>query len=364
MHAQSPAARPVIWIFSTGTEILQGASVDRNSPWISARLQELGLATDRHIAIPDDAAQLRIALDEAAQRADLVITTGGLGPTADDLNRAVIAEIWDTELQEDPHALAMIEERFRKRGRSLTPQNRVQALIPHGAVTLYNDNGTAPGFYIRPDENGPRARMLALPGPPREMAPMFEALAAPLISADFAAERRQVCTALLHTCCIPESELNQHLADLFGSEPQVNVALLAKLSHVDVRLTFTSREAAENERLCAQWRDLVRTRLGAENIYGEDETRLEQVVGNLLLERKQTIATSESCTGGQLAGRITEASGTTRRRQRARCAGDGARRTRRGRHGLGCQRHRNCRPQRRHGSQACRHGLVWPGRSG
>ncbi len=311
MNTSLSTSYPVIWIFSTGTEILQGASVDRNSPWLSARLQELGFVTQRHIAIADNPQQLREALAEAAQRADLVITTGGLGPTADDLNRQVIADAWGTQLEEDARALEMIEERFRRRGRSLTPQNRVQALIPREAVTLYNDHGTAPGFYIRSVAGGPRARLLALPGPPREMAPMFDASAADLILADFAGERKQVRTALFHTCCIPESEINQHIEDLFDSDPRVIVALLAQLSHVDIRLTFISGDTVENERLETQWRKIIGERIGAQNIYAEGDEHLEHIIGRLLLKRGETIVTSESCTGGRLAGQITEAPGSS-----------------------------------------------------
>jgi nicotinamide-nucleotide amidase len=305
---------PVIWIISTGTELLQGYYTDRNSPWISAQLHEMGLATARHMALPDKAEKLREGLALAAREADLVITTGGLGPTGDDLNRQVIADIWGIGLEENAEALERIQERYRRRGRQMTDNNRVQALIPRGGVPLQNDNGTAPGFYIdarRLGSAAPRASLLALPGPPKEMQPMFAAQAASLVSEQFGGRSVRLRTLTLHTACIPESQIDAAVKDLFEAEPLVNFALLAAMGHVQIRLTFMAADDTANAELEQIWREKIYSRIGVDSIYGEQDDTLEVVVGRLLAERKQTLALAESCTGGLLAGRLTDVPGSS-----------------------------------------------------
>lgn len=305
---------PIIWIISTGTEILQGHYPDHNARWLSEQLHELGLPVSRHMALPDKAEKLKEGLALAAREADLIITTGGLGPTADDLSRQVIAEIWGTELDENAEALERIVERYRKRGRQMTDNNRVQALIPRDALPLQNDYGTAPGFYLDPRKAGnssPRASLLALPGPPREMQPMFREKAAELIAAQFSQHVVRLLTLTLHLACIPESQIDAALKDLFEAEPLVNVALLASLGHVQIRLTFMAPNDAANAELERVWRDKIYQRVGRESIYGEQDEMLEMAVGRLLRERGQTLVVAESCTGGLLAGRITAVAGSS-----------------------------------------------------
>ncbi|HOE95915.1 MAG TPA: competence/damage-inducible protein A [Candidatus Sumerlaeota bacterium] len=302
---------PVIWIFSTGTEILQGHATDRNSPTISGRLLEAGLPTARHVAIADRADALQEALTEASARADLIITTGGLGPTGDDLNRHVVAAVWGRALVEDPDSLERIRARYQRRGRVMPESNRVQALIPAGAEVLSNENGTAPGFYLEPGPDGPRATLIALPGPPREMAPMLDKEALPRILRRFGVERVRFRAINYHTACIAESAINELVHDLFAYDERVNFALLAKMSLVDIRLTLMARDEAANDELQARWEALVRERLGEYNIFGCDNDTLESVVGGLLRERRQTLTTAESCTGGRLAGRITDVAGSS-----------------------------------------------------
>ena len=302
---------PVVWIVSTGTEILQGHYADSNAPWLSTQLLAMGLSTQRHMALPDKAARLRDGLAEAARQADLVITTGGLGPTGDDLNRQVIADIWGRPLVENDEAWQRIIERFERRGRPVVANNRVQALIPAGAAVLQNDHGTAPGFYLRPEAGGPRATLVALPGPPHEMKPMFERQAAPLIAEQFCEGRVRLRTLTFHTIGLAESLIDERVRDLFERDPFVNFALLAGSYRVDIRLTLMGPDEATNDALAAHWRALIRERVGAEFIYGEDAETLESVVGQGLRARSQTLATAESCTGGLLAGRITDIAGAS-----------------------------------------------------
>ena len=304
---------PVIWILATGTEILQGGSTDRNSPWLSGRLLSLGLPTARHLTIADDAPSLRAALTEAAASADLVLITGGLGPTQDDLNRQIIADTWGRDLVESAEALDQIKAFFRKRGRRITDANRCQALLPEGALLLRNDHGTAPGFFIDPVPGiraGIRASIAALPGPPRENQPMFEAQLLPLIRERFATEAVPATVRTLRTWGLPEAEVNARLRDLFGADPLANLALLFSLSGVDVRLTFT----APPDRLAAleaHWSDQVTRRLGSENFYSLDGREMAEVIGSMLRGRGQTLALAESCTGGGVAERITAIPGSS-----------------------------------------------------
>ena len=308
----SETTSPIIWIISTGTEILQGHYPDRNAQWLSDRLLSMGLRVARHMAVADDAGSLREAFGEAAARADLLITTGGLGPTVDDLNRQILTELWGCELIEDAEALRRIVERFKQHGLKMPESNRVQALIPSGATILQNDHGTAPGFYMRPGvEGGPRATLLALPGPPREMQPMFLDRSAGLILEQFATCRRRLRMLTFHTIGLSESLINERVRDLFDADPLVNFALLASLGKVDVRLTLMGADEAINAELEAQWRERIHDRLGAENIYGENEETLESVVGDLLRRSGQTLATAESCTGGMVATRLTDVPGSS-----------------------------------------------------
>ncbi len=311
-QATQSAANPVIWILSTGTEILQGHYPDTNAQWLSRELMGMGFEVDRHMAIADRAEALRDGLNVAAKSCDLVIMTGGLGPTADDLNRETVASVFGVRLVEDERAREEIEERFSKRGRKMPPSNLVQALIPEGSQILYNAWGTAPGFFLRPKpESAVRASMLALPGPPREMNPMFKTLGASMLLDTFGGGRRNLRTLTVHSVGLAESFINDRIKDLFGSDRRVNVALLAGKWRVDVRLTFQCDNSNDIDDLETQWAETIVERIGRENIFGVNETGFEEAIGQLLRERGETLATAESCTGGLVAKRLTDVAGSS-----------------------------------------------------
>jgi nicotinamide-nucleotide amidase len=270
----------------------------------------VGLPTARHMALPDDGGALRDGLGWAAEKADLVITTGGLGPTEDDLNRSVIADVWGRELYEDADAIQGITEQLQRRGRTLLTANRVQAQLPRGARLAPNPNGTAPGFYLPPEEG--KAAILALPGPPRELQPMFEMSGLPMILETFGSVARGALTNLtLRTAGLPEAAINERIRDLFGSDPAVDLALLFTLGTVDVRLTLLENDPIAQAATAVRWRRLIAERLGAENIYAEGQETLAASVGNELRRRGQTVATAESCTGGLLAASLTDIVGAS-----------------------------------------------------
>lgn len=303
---------PRIWIISTGTEILQGLYPDTNAQWLSRAILDMGFQVERHMALPDDHEVLGREIAKAAAGCDLIIMTGGLGPTADDLNRETVAGVFGVKLVEDAQALVEIEERFTRRGRVMPPSNNVQALIPEGADILYNAWGTAPGFFLRQRPgSGVRACLLALPGPPREMRPMFTTLATDKLLDQFAAGRLKLRALTLRTVGLAESHINDRIKDLFGADPKVNVALLAGSWRVDVRLTLRGESEAENAELESKWRELIEERLGPLSIWGEGDVTFPQVVGNLLRERTQTLALAESCTGGLIAKQITDVAGSS-----------------------------------------------------
>ncbi len=303
---------PAIWILSTGTEILQGLYPDTNAAWLSRELFGLGLPVARHMAVADEHGALREALELVCRSADLTIMTGGLGPTADDLNRATVAEAYGVRLREDTRALEQIRRAFSSRGRQMAASNAVQALIPEGAEILYNAWGTAPGFLLRPPPRGGlRATLLALPGPPREMQPMFQQLVRPRLLELFAADRRAVGTLTLHTVGLAESDINDRIRDLFGQDSKVNVALLAGRWRVDVRLTFQGDSPEDNAALETRWREMIHDRLGGINIWGEGDVTFPEAIGRLLSERRETLALAESCTGGLIAKQITDVPGSS-----------------------------------------------------
>jgi len=298
-------------IVSTGTEICQGKYPDTNAQFLSKELTTLGVKVNWHTATLDDADLLRDVLDRATRRANLVIMTGGLGPTEDDLTRDILAELSGSELIEDPKVLETIAARFRRRGYVMNPSNRRQAMVPRAATVLANDWGTAPGVMIEvPRGPGQSSVLVALPGPPREMRPMFEQRARPLLTERLGL-RPQIRILDIHTCFRPESQLNEVLRDLFGADPRVTVALLANIGQVDVRLTAQETTEVKRDEALESFRRKVVERIGEEDVYGYDDNTLESVVGHLLKQRNMTIALAESCTGGLAAKRLTDISGSS-----------------------------------------------------
>lgn len=309
---RSSDSDPVIWIVSTGTEILQGHYADTNAQWLSQELLAMGFEVERHMALPDRHDVLGRELSSACGQCDLIIMTGGLGPTADDMNRQSIANVFGVKLYRDEAALEEIETRFTRRGRPMPPSNAVQADFPVGSDILPNQWGTAPGIFMRPPNGSDhRACLLALPGPPREMKPMFETLVKKRLLDLFGADRRTMRTLTLHTAGLAESHINDRIKDLWDADPKVNVALLAGRWRVDVRLTLMGDSPEENERLEGEWREIIHSRLGPLNFWGEDDDTLPGVVGKLLREMDYTLALAESCTGGLIAKQITDIPGSS-----------------------------------------------------
>lgn len=303
----------VIELINTGSELMLGRVLNTHQQWLCRRLADLGHSVARQVAVPDTGADIQSAVREALGRADLVITTGGLGPTSDDLTRDFIAQLLGRKLHEDAAALRHVEEFFTKRNRPMPASTRVQALVPEGARVLMNAHGTAPGLVIETAPNpfrtgGATSRLVMLPGPPRELHPMFTEQVVPLLHEWLPAETAFLCRTL-RTAGLGESWVEEKVAGplKYLTDAGLEIGYCARIGEVDVRLAARGCGAQED---VAEGARIVRSVIG-DYVYGTDDESLEQVLVRLLTERKQTLALAESCTGGYVAHRITNVSGAS-----------------------------------------------------
>src|ERR687893_352085 len=289
-------------IVTIGTEILLGDLVDTNTAWLSARLAALGVGVYRHTTVGDNRARISGALEEAASRADLVITTGGLGPTSDDLTNECLADVTGREMVEYPEARAHVDEMFRRFGREPSPNNYKQALFPRGTELIPNPLGTAMGALLEADGT----LFATLPGVPSEMRGMFEDTLEPLIRSR---SDGSIVSRTLWFAGIGESALAEKVQEfLDATDP--TVAPLAGQGKVRLRITTRAATQSEAEEKIAPVEKEILSRLGG-YYFGEDEETLESAVGRLLKERGATLALAESCTGGLLAKRLTDIAGSS-----------------------------------------------------
>ena len=286
-------------LINTGSELMLGFTVNTHLSYIARQLAGIGLRLDRQVTVADDHAEMRAAIREALQHSDILIITGGLGPTSDDFTRDVVAGLLDRKLVRDEAVANHIAERIRKRRIRLPESIYVQALVPVGAQVLPNRNGTAPGLAI--DEGG--KLVLLLPGPPRELKPMFEEYVLPVLEKHFGAQARFDCRTF-KVVGLAESIVEEKVAPVLADLPDLELGYSAKMGEVEVRIISDLKSTAEE----AEKR--IRTAL-ADNIYGIGDARLEKVVVEMLTAAHQTIAVAESCTGGAIANRITNVSGSS-----------------------------------------------------
>lgn len=294
-------------VLSVGDELTLGQGLDTNSQWLSRRLVEAGILPVEHATVPDDLNAIAGAMRRLAGAADVLVCTGGLGPTADDLTRRALAAVLGEDLVEDAGAMQSLERWFKGQGRAMPPANRVQALRPPSAAMLRNDHGTAPGLAATVMVGGRPVEVFCLPGPPREMRPMFEGAVLPRLH-----PARQVLTRAVLAFGIGESEVAERLGDLMARThmPVVGTTVHGGVVAVRIRHEGVRGDASGAEAVAAMVRE-VRTRLGA-YIFGEGDDTLAGVVVRMLTERGETLATVESCTGGLLGGMVTEVAGSSR----------------------------------------------------
>lgn len=291
-------------LLTIGAELISGATVNTNAAYLARRLAEVGIPCRRQVAVSDERTILREALREALGRCDVLVTTGGLGPTFDDLTMEVIAEETERPLTYVPSVARTIRRFYTRRHRTLQRAALRQAYLPQGAVALPNPLGTAPGLWL----SLPHTIVIALPGVPREMRAIMERTVLPgLKRLDGSAiiESRTVRTAGLVELAI-EAALRR-----LRIPPNVEIGLYPQLRTVDIRLTVTARSRREAHRALAHCERQLTRALGT-SIYGRDEDTLEGVVGALLTQRGKTLAIAESCTGGLVSDRMTDVSGSSR----------------------------------------------------
>jgi len=296
-----------IEIINTGTELLLGNVLNTHQQWLCRRLFEVGYRVERQVCVPDTGAAIQGAIREALGRADLVICTGGLGPTSDDLTRDLVAQLLGRKLLMDEQVREEIRNFFAKRNRPQPARTEVQALVPEGARVLPNAVGTAPGLAmeIPPGQFGERKGWLfMLPGPPRELHPMFLEHALPMIRSVLPLETR-LESRTLRTSGIGESMVEERIAGALEGLLQRGLELgyCARTGEVDVRFVGALEMVREAEQI-------VRKILG-NYVFGIDDESIEQVLVRLLTERKQTLAIAESCTGGLVNHRITNVPGAS-----------------------------------------------------
>jgi nicotinamide-nucleotide amidase len=320
-----------IELLNTGSELMLGRVLNTHQQWLCRRLADLGYVVTRQVAVPDTATDIQSAVREALSRADLVLVTGGLGPTSDDLTRDLIAQLLGKKLQLDDAVLDHIKRRFAVRKLPMPKNNEVQAMVPEGAQVLANPNGTAPGLAMKvgsgvwglasgkpqtsePLSPDPKAQtqdakwLVMLPGPPRELRPMFDDQVVSLLRREFPLDAPFVCRTL-RTSGSAESRVQEQIQPPLAAlvAAGLEVGYCARVGQVDVRL---SARGAGGEKMVREAEAIVRD-IFKTQIYGTDDEEMEAVVVRLLTERKQTLAIAESCTGGCIAHRVTNVPGAS-----------------------------------------------------
>jgi len=308
-------------LLSIGTELTMGQTVDTNAAWLAQQLAAVGIECDRHVTVPDDLAPIVRAIREAADEADLLLITGGLGPTVDDLTRQALADAADVPIEFRPDCFAAVEAFFASRNRPMHPQNRVQAMIPAGFSPIDNTCGTAPGMTGRLK----KSIVFVMPGVPREMKTMFVRDVLPAILATTpspsqgvgrgegstpARHATVILQQILRTFGMPEAEVGEKIADLMARGRNPTVGTSAADMIISIRINARADSEAAARALLDADADDIRRRLGIA-VFGEGDDTLSDAVARLLIAQRKTIATAESCTGGLIAKRLTDVPGSS-----------------------------------------------------
>lgn len=290
-------------IISVGTELLMGNIVNTNAQYISQRLADLGIDCFLQTTVGDNHDRLVEAVHRGLERSDIIILTGGLGPTADDLTKETVADAFNRRLVLDEPSLVYIKQRFAKMRHFMTPNNIKQAMFPENCIILPNPNGTAPGCIV---EDGTKAAIL-MPGPPNEMAPMFEASVLPYL------EKRSGYTLkskMLRIFGKGESSVEYQLKDLMQQQTNPTIAPYALNGEMKLRVTARCKDGEDADKIMAPIIEEVKKRIG-EYIYSEDGIELHEEVARLISASGMTIAVAESCTGGMLCSKFVSVPGSS-----------------------------------------------------
>jgi nicotinamide-nucleotide amidase len=291
-------------IIAVGSELLTPDRIDTNSLFLTAELNKIGVEVIRKTVVGDARPEIRDAFARALDRAELVISSGGLGPTEDDQTRDAIAEFLGRRLALNPEVLGKIEERFRRFNRKMAEVNKRQALVPEGATVLENTRGTAPGLWI---EAGDRVVVL-LPGPPDELKAIFVKQVAERV-ARRASGSVQIVQEMRVTG-LTESDLEQRIKDIYLAYEDIHTTILASPGEIQIHLRTWTREPVASRKAVNELAERVSAALG-DNVFTHRSQSLEEVVAEMMLTNGATISTAESCTGGLLAERLTRIPGSS-----------------------------------------------------
>ena len=291
-------------LICVGTELLLGNIVNTNAAWLAEKCAGLGLSCYFQTVVGDNAERLSMVLETAMERSDIVILSGGLGPTEDDLTKEVAARVCGRELIMHEPSRAHILEFFEKRGTVPTENNWKQAMMPADAIVLENTNGTAPGVIIETEH----ARVILLPGPPNELIPLFEESVEPYLRA---LTPQVICSQTVKICGLGESRVETMVRDLIDNQTNPTIATYAKTGEVHVRVTAAAEDAKAAARLIKPTVKELKARFGKDIYTTEEETTLEKAVADLLIANELSLTCAESCTGGLLSGRIINVPGVS-----------------------------------------------------
>ena len=294
-------------IISIGDELLIGQVINTNQAFIAEKLNSIGISVGKMTTVGDEVATILQAFTDALRNHDLVLVTGGLGPTHDDITRTVVCTFFDTDLVVNEEALQRVQNFFQRRGVAPRKINEDQALVPRSCTVIQNHHGTAPGFLFERDGR----YLIAMPGVPFEMKAMMESSILPFFVSK--ASGLVIQHRTLKTTGIGESFLAEQIGDvnsLFAPDDGVTLAFLPGPTGTRLRITVRAGNTEEASRRIEAIERQIRTSVG-KYVYGADDEELEQVVGRLLVERHMTLAVAESCTGGLIADRITNVAGSS-----------------------------------------------------
>jgi len=292
-------------LIAVGSELLSWDKTETNSLYISKQLNLLGINVRYKSIVGDAESDIEVVLKAAVSRSQVVIITGGLGPTEDDLTRKAVAKALKRGLVLKEELIEKIKKRFESMGKAMPKNNERQALMPNKAVVIDNPIGTAPGFAIEQD----KVLVICLPGVPAEMQRMFEDGAAPLIKKRIDASQA-VKLRIIRTCGIAEAKVDELIGGLYTIDKNIKIGLAVDEKGVDVRITSSKASEIETSRLLAELEEKITARL-KDYIYGFDNEEMEEIVVRLLMEKRAKLAVAESCTGGLISKRLTDISGSS-----------------------------------------------------
>ena len=288
-------------LVSVGTELLTGDTLNTNVMFLSKELSINGFSVLYHTTVGDNPGRLTEVIERALTRSDLIVTTGGLGPTQDDLTKETIAEVFGMPLKKHPEIVKKLEDYFARRETPMTENNLRQAYVPEGAVILPNPRGTAPGIMVQKDGK----TVIMLPGPPHEMIGMYEESVEPVLHK---LKNQLVISRYYNISDMGESMVEDTIMDIIDRQDNPTIATYAKVGEVLIRLTANGSDRDSINALLDRYEKIIVDRFG-DHIFTFSQDSLDITVGKLLMERGLTVAFAESCTGGQVAGKLAEIPG-------------------------------------------------------